>query len=79
MTRENKVQKSERLVVKSFNRTDTGLIFDVEGDHNTHTVIVDFFTGRTSCDCIFTSLYNEKCSHILRVEKYMVENNIKEE
>jgi hypothetical protein len=77
--KENKVQKADRLVVKALNKTPTGLIFEVQGDSGDHTVIIDYISDRTTCDCRYTSLFDEKCSHILTVEKYMTANNIKEE
>lgn len=66
---ETKEDKSKRLKSKRIKEVETGIIYEVIGDTEVHTVIFNKFNDEVTCDCKYYNIHREDCSHILNVKE----------
>jgi len=74
-SKRERMKKAERLLkfgrVKLDMKSGSRFYFTVKGEHEIHDVIIDLANKRSSCTCMFWTMKQEKCSHILACELYL--------
>jgi len=72
---QEKLKKAKKLVREGRVKIDlisrARIYFQVEGESEVHSVILDRERNRWSCDCAYFALKEKECSHILAAKIFL--------